>query len=187
MIDLHAVISVVKLAGYGDDIQWAENLCEPVDADEFASEVIFVIVNSGMRFTVARGIYDRVMGALRDGVPVRLAFNHLGKVLAIEELWLNRRGRFSDYKRAADKLAYLETLPWIGPITKYHAAKNFGLQYAKPDVHLQRLAVTLKTTPQALCEELAAEHGLKVATVDTLLWRAAAIGKLDTGTGSVRP
>ena len=88
---------------------------------------------------------------------------------------------------AGDKLAYLEALPWIGKITKYHVAKNFGLQYAKPDVHLQRLADTFKTTPQVLCEEIAARTGYKVATVDTLLWRAAATGVLDTSTGKIIP
>jgi hypothetical protein len=186
-INLDAVISAVKLAGYGDDIQWAENLAPPTDADEFALEVIFVICNSGMRFTVARTIYERVIASLAQSVSSSKVFKHTGKCVAIDHVWYRRHELYAAYLRAADKLTYLETLPWIGGITKYHLAKNFGLQYAKPDVHMQRLAGTFHTTPQALCEQLSAEHGLKVATVDTLLWRAAAIGKLNTSTGEVRP
>lgn len=186
-IDLNAVIAAVKIAGYGDDIEWAENLEPPATANDFALEVIFVIVNSGMRFSVARGIYNRVTRALANGGSSSDVFNHVGKCGAIDAIWRERAAMFQEYLAAADKLSHLETLPWVGPITKYHLAKNFGHQCAKPDVHLQRLADTFRTSPQALCETLALEHGLKVATVDTLLWRAAAIGKLDTSTGLVRP
>lgn len=185
-IDFHAVIAAVKLAGYGDDIQWAENLEPPATAEDFALEVIYVICNSGMRFLVARGIYDRVTRALAHGGSSAKVFGHPGKCAAIDAIWKDRAALFRQYQAAGDKLAMIEGIPWIGGITKYHVAKNFGLQYAKPDVHLQRLANTFQTTPQALCELLGAEHGLKVATVDTLLWRAAAIGALDTGSGEVR-
>lgn len=186
MIDMPKLIEAVRAAGHGDDIEWAEALCPPTDAEDFALEVIFVICNSGMRFTVARTIYERVRGALEIDFPVVEVFGHAGKAAAIERIWLERARLLAQYLAAEDKLAYLETLPWIGGITKYHCAKNFGLQYAKPDVHLQRLAETFATTPQALCEDLARGCGLKVATVDTLLWRAAAIGLLDTRTGALR-
>ena len=84
-----------------------------------------------------------------------------------------------------DKLAFLESLPWIGGITKYHAAKNFGLQYAKPDVHLARLAEREGCTAQQLCERLAGELGLRVASVDTVLWRACATGVINSRTGEL--
>lgn len=65
-------------------------------------------------------------------------------------------------------------------------AKNFGAQVAKPDVHLQRLADREGVTAQELCERLAAETGWKVSTVDTLLWRAAATGHINSRTGELR-
>lgn len=185
-IDMQAIRAAVTAAGYGDDVEWSEALTAPTDAEHFASEVIFVICNSGMRFTVARDIYNKVMECLRWGVSAGVVFGHKGKVSAINEVWFDRGRYFAEYTAAPDKLAYLVTLRWVGDITKYHLAKNFGLQYAKPDVHLQRLADAFSTTPQALCEELAAGCGLKVATVDTLLWRAAAIGLLDTSTGALK-
>lgn len=188
MIDLAALIEKLRAAGYADDdIAWAENLGPPDSAEDFALEIIFVICNSGMRFTVARGIYERVVEALYSGKPLSTVFGHAGKCTAIGAIWEGRGLLLSNYLEAPDKLEWLTTLPWIGDITKYHVAKNFGLPYAKPDVHLQRLALTFKTTPQKLCEDLAQASGYRVATVDTLLWRAAAIGVLDTSTGDLRP
>lgn len=170
------------------DIAWAENLRAPINAEAFALEIIFVICNSGMRFTTARNIYDRVVAEItrEGGGSAWGVFRHAGKAAAIDAIWKQRRSLFQKYMAADDKLEWLAVLPWIGQITKYHVAKNFGLQYAKPDVHLQRLADTFSTTPQLLCEQLAAASGYKVATVDTLLWRAAAVGVLDTRTGALR-
>lgn len=168
-------------AGFAaDDIAWAEGCCPPADAEEFASEAIFVICNSGMKNTVARGIYDRVMPLLRAGRSAREGFGHPGKASAIDNIWARRQELFDGFMSASDKLAFCGALPWIGGITKYHLAKNFGADVAKPDVHLQRLADHYRTTPQALCEDLARATGYRVATVDTLLWRAAANGIIDT-------
>lgn len=167
-------------AGYEGDIQWSETVGPPVNADEFAREAIFVICNSGMRFTVAQGIFDRVMPALKAGKSAGAGFGHPKKVEAIDYIWRNRERLFKAFTADPDKLAYCATLPHIGPITKYHLAKNFGVDVAKPDIHLQRLADREGTTPQALCERLAAETGYRASTVDLILWRACAIGLIDT-------
>jgi hypothetical protein len=181
-----AAIYALDRAGYGDDVVWAESVGPPPSAEEFASETIFVICNSGMRFTVARGIYDRVMAALRSGESSARAFGHQGKTGAIDRIWADRDRLYGAYLESSDKLAFLRDLPWIGGITCYHLAKNFGLPVAKPDVHLARLAATFNTTPQELCERLSRIHGFKVATIDTVLWRAAATGLLDTKTGRLQ-
>lgn len=167
------------------DIEWAESLALPCDADCFAREAIFVICNSGMRFTVAQGIYSRCMDALDSGRPVISVFGHAGKVHAIETIWRNRVELLAAFLKADDKLDFLVRLPWIGDITKYHLAKNFGIDVAKPDVHLQRIADLEGCSAQALCERIAAETGLRVATVDTLLWRACATGVINSRTGEV--
>lgn len=181
------IIARVEEAGYGGDVHWAENLTPPPDAEHFAREVIFVICNSGMRFTVAQRIYNDVIAALECGSSAAIAFGHKGKAAAIDQVWANRDQFYTEFTSAPDKVGYCETLPWVGAITKYHLAKNFGVDVAKPDVHLQRLADLYETTPQALCEHIASIAGLRVATIDTLLWRAAAIGVLDTVTGRVLP
>lgn len=171
-----------------DDIAWAEALMPPRDEDAFALEAIFVICNSGMKNTVARAIFDRCKAALWNGEPVIKVFRHAGKAAAIEHIWRHQGVLFFDYFTKTtdeEKLGFLVTLPWIGDITKYHLAKNFGLQYAKPDRHLQRLADADGTTPQAMCERLASEVGLCVNSIDTVLWRAAATGILNSRTGEI--
>lgn len=194
MIDIHALIAALRQRSVDrkdldcdpdTDIEWAENLGPPATAEAFALEIIFVICNSGMRFTTARGIYEKVRSELERGGSAWRVFKHAGKAAAIDAIWKAREATFRTYLAADDKLDFIAALPWIGDITKYHVAKNFGLQCAKPDVHLQRLADTFGTTPQHLCEDLAKASGYKVATVDTLLWRAAAVGVLDTRTGAL--
>lgn len=169
------------------DIEWAERLGPPADADEFACEVIYVICNSGMKHAIAVGIYERCRFALAEGQPVIDHFKHAGKAAAIETIWRDRRRLFAEFMTALDKVAYAKTLPWIGGITAFHVAKNFGEQVAKPDVHLKRLADLEGVTAQSLCERLAAETGYKVAAVDTILWRACATGILNSKTGALQP
>jgi hypothetical protein len=168
-----------------DDIAWAEACQAPATAAAFAQEAIFVICNSGMKNTVARGIYERCMAAIAIRQPVIEVFKHKGKAAAIESIWVNRYVHLVEFNAAHDKLAYLESLPWIGGITKYHLAKNFGVDVAKPDVHLQRLADREGCTAQQLCERLATETGLRVGTVDTVLWRACANGVINSRTGEI--
>jgi hypothetical protein len=167
------------------DIEWARDLTAPVDPDYFAREVAFVICNSGMKNTVARGIFERCVEALGKGQPVSEVFGHAGKAAAIETVWRDRVKLLADYVAAKDKLAFCESLPWIGGITKFHLAKNFGAPVAKPDVHLQRLADREGCTPQALCERLAEQLQLPVAAIDTVLWRACANGVINSRTGEI--
>ena len=83
------------------------------------------------------------------------------------------------YDAAVNKVAFLETMPWIGPVTKFHLAKNFGLDVVKPDRHLARIADAHHSDPHTVCAEIAEATGDRIGTVD-YLWRAAALGILDT-------
>lgn len=168
-----------------DDVAWAEAITEPVDSGEFALETIFVICNSGMENTVARKIYDRIVPQLASGGSAFDVFKHKGKAAAIDLIWRERERFFSEYMSAPDKVAYALTIPWIGGITCYHLVKNFGADVAKPDVHLQRLADQEGVSAQHLCERLAADTGYRVATVDTILWRACANGIIDSRSGRI--
>lgn len=183
--DFNAIVAALGEQAQ-EDIAWSESLACPENSDRFALEAIFVICNSGMKNTVARGIFDKCTAALDACVPVFSVFKHPGKAAAIETIWRDRDELLAGYQAAVDKLAYCESLPWIGGITKYHLAKNFGADVAKPDVHLQRLADREGCTVQALCERLSSEVGLRVATVDTVLWRACANGVLNSRTGELR-
>lgn len=163
-----------------DDIEWSENVTAPDNADDFAREAIWVICCSGMKFDVARLIEGRVTKALEVGAPVRAVFGHDGKAAAMETIWRDREKLFTAFQATEDKLAFCESLPWIGGITKYHLAKNYGVDCAKPDVHLQRLANREGVTAHELCARLAAETGYRIATVDLILWRACATGLINS-------
>ncbi|TIN80750.1 hypothetical protein [Mesorhizobium sp.] len=180
--DFLRIVSLLGEQGQ-DDIAWSESIKAPTDPDDFALEAIFVICNSGMKNTVARRIFEKCRDELARGGNARHVFGHLGKATAINDIWNGRADLFARYLASDDKLAFCASLPWIGNITKYHLAKNFGADVAKPDVHLQRLADREGVTAQALCERLATATGYRVATVDVLLWRACANRVLNSRTG----
>jgi hypothetical protein len=170
------IAAAVQSAGYGQIIAWTEAIKPPRTAYQFAREAIYVICNSGMKNSVAAPIAADCMRALRQNHSSRTVFGHPGKSTAIDFIWRFRKVLLAEFRQAEDPIAYCATLPWIGPITKYHLAKNLGSDVAKPDVHLLRLAEAEGCTAHELCERLAGETGLRQATVDSILWRACADG-----------
>ena len=168
------IAKAVREAGYALAIHWSENIRPPTTARRFASEAIYVICNSGMSNIVALGIYKKCMEELLAGRSCKTVFGHPGKSTAIDQIWKDRVMLFRRFLRTDDLIAFCETLPWIGPITKFHLSKNLGSNVAKPDVHMLRLAKLSGTTAQALCERLSRETGYRAATVDLILWRACA-------------
>lgn len=166
----------VREAGYADAIEWSENIKAPSTAAKLAAEAIYVICNSGMSNRVAVPIFERCMAALRHGESASTVFGHQDKAAAIDEIWRRRVSLFRKLKEAADLIEFCGSLPWVGPVTKYHLAKNLGADVAKPDVHLNRLAEPEGVTAQELCDRLAQGTGYRAATIDLILWRACADG-----------
>jgi len=176
----HHIEWAVRKAGYRDTIEWSEAIASVQDADGFAQAAIYVICNSGMRVTVAAPIAERCIVQLRNGQSATSVFGHPGKSEAIDLIWRDRADLFAAFEAADDKIAFCQTLPWIGPVTKFHLAKNLGIDAAKPDVHLDRLAKRENVTTEQLCARLARETGYRVSTIDTILWRACADGILNS-------
>lgn len=175
--ELFAKIDVaVRDAGYEAAIERSEQAKPPANASQFASEAVYVIINSGMSNKVAVPIHHRCMRALRQGRSATTVFGHPGKAAAIDWIWKRRRSLYRKHLETDDLITFCESLPWLGPITKFHLAKNLGADVAKPDVHLIRLAKPGGETAQELCDRLAAETGYRAATIDMILWRACADG-----------
>lgn len=168
--------------GHGGDREWAQGLEAPATSTEMALEHAWVVINSGMRNTVARGIMDRVAPLLVAGNPLAPAFGHKAKCAAMEFVWRERARLWADAIKLKDAalVEWCEGLPWIGPITKYHLAKNLGADVAKPDRWLQRLSDVGGESVHDLCARLSRETGDRIATVDVVLWRACAVGVLIT-------
>ncbi len=172
--------AVIK-AGYEHDINWAQNVKTPETAEDFAGEVIWVILCSGMKEQVARIIQTRVWAAIKAGKPVKgNVLGKSGKAAAVDTIWHDRERLFRAFQIANDKVEFSLTLPWIGNITKWHLAKNLGVDCAKPDVHLERVASYYETTPADLCADLAAATGDRIATVDLVIWRACNLGIINS-------
>lgn len=175
-----ALEAVMREAGYGPIFDWSESITPASTADEFAERAIYVICNSGMMNRIAEPIFERCMVALREGRSAETEFGHPGKRIAIDQIWQQRHALFEQYRSAPHDLAQLQELPWIGPVTVFHLAKNLGTDVAKPDVHLERLARRDRTTSQTLCRRLSRATGYRIATIDTVLWRACADGLLSS-------
>lgn len=166
--------AVLREAGKSEIIDWSESIAAPVDADAFVDQAIYVICNSGMAYRVAQGIHLRVMAKLRDGCSSSEVFGHPGKTKAIDHIWAHREALFDKYRHSTDQLAALQDLPWIGPVTALHLAKNLGSDTAKPDIHMERLARREGISVERLCTRLSRQSGYSIATIDTILWRACA-------------
>jgi len=169
--------------GYAQELTWALDLKLCDNPVIFFWEYTWVVINSGMKNQVAEKIHREVQMAVIEGMPVSRAFNNKKKVEAIDRMRVLLRSTFDEFQGCEDdeqRLAMLNQLPFIGPITKYHLAKNLGMtSICKPDRHLQRLAQKHGegTTPQKMCEQLAdCDPRITVAYVDQVLWRAANLG-----------
>jgi hypothetical protein len=159
-------------AGYGDEIEWQRELQPCDNAQNFFGETCWVILNSGMKEQIARKIWNRVQDAWAKGIDLSEVFRHKGKVAALNYVMDNHKELFDKYQSADDKISFLQTIPFIGGITKYHLAKNLGHDCVKPDRHLVRIASQYGTTPEELCENLSKETGEKKCVIDIVIWRA---------------
>lgn len=187
MQDYSAIREAVAIHGWSDEIQWSEGVTRPATAEAMAGELIWVIINSGMSHKVTRGIQARVNANLAAGIPVfPTAFKHPGKAAAIDLIWQTRADLFQQLTVLTDEamIDWCGEIPWIGSITKYHAAKNLGADVAKPDRWLERIAAVSGETVQDMCVRLATCSGDRIATVDLVLWRAAATGLINIPTAS---
>jgi hypothetical protein len=115
------------------DLSGAET-ASPETADEFAQHVIEAICHASVTPSVGRRTFERCMRALDLGSTARIGFRHPAKAEAIDMIWRERERLFEDYNASPDKLRFLATLPWVGPVTKHSLARRLGV-YAE---HAQR-------------------------------------------------
>lgn len=192
---LYAKQCVIQ-SGYSDEILWQESTnFNLIDEKTFLKEAAWVILNSGMRESLIRKLFSRISACFfkwesaeritkkKDYCIAKALsiFNNVGKIRAIATL------AEDVYRKGIDrvKLEIRETgidrimcYPFMGKATSYHFAKNIGLDFAKPDRHLLRIAaVAGYECPLVMCQELAQEIGEKTSVVDLVFWRFATLDK----------
>ena len=181
---------VVIGAGYEHELTWQQEAADvPVEESDLLAEAAWVILNSGMRESVIRPLFARIAVTFCD-------FESCERIISMESgcrdsaLAVFRHPRKIDailaFVRATSRIGAPEmlrriryegpeslyALPFFGPATARHLAKNIGVEVAKPDRHLRRLADWLGFgDPQQLCHQLADVTGDSVAVVDVVLWR----------------
>lgn len=170
--------------GFRGEIEFVDGRkFEHMDAREFFKQYAFVVLSSGISNKAAESMYRTLMETGNISL-----IRHEGKRKALEQADKNWTGWFDSLKSFntdGERLDYLETLPWIGPVTKYHLARNLGIDVAKPDRHLVRLAehfglridgvVDPKEddimSVQEMCGRISDVTGERMGTIDLILWR----------------
>ncbi len=181
-------------AGYKNEISWQESVnIDCVTESNFLREHAWVTLSAGMQERVIRNRFRGVASSFYDFqsaeviVENKLAcrqtalryFNNQRKIDAI--ILMAQRifnEGFEKFKRylCLSPLETLQSLPYIGPVTCFHLAKNIGIQVAKPDRHLTRLANHAGYGDvQLFCRDISSQTGDSIPVVDIVLWRFASI------------
>ena len=188
---LRAKRAVVE-AGHAAEIAWQAKAGDaPVTAAAFVREAAWVVLSAGMSEAVVRARFPTLAWALHEFNPARIAvdpaaarvralaaFAHERKIDAVLSIARTALELGDDglRRRLRDPEPFLLALPYIGPVTWRHLAKNLGAPVAKADRHLVRLAAaTGRPGVDALCDEIAGWLGEPVAVVDVVLWRWAVL------------
>lgn len=111
------------LQGTSDDA----DIGAPETAEDFAERVIATICHASVTPSVGRRTFERCMRALEFGSTARIGFRHASKADAIDLIWRERERLFGLYTASSNKLRFLESLPWVGPVTKHSLARRLGL------------------------------------------------------------
>jgi hypothetical protein len=183
---LAAKRSVVS-GGYAHEIAWQASATQPLTPHRFLREAAWVILCTGMSEAVVGRLFPQIVDRLGDLDPDWLAangtmartralsiFGHEGKIDSILRIADQVRALGSDGLRNSmrDPESFLLGLPYIGPVTWRHLAKNLGAPVAKADRHLTRFAeVAGRPSVDDLCSEISAWLGDPVPVVDVVLWR----------------
>lgn len=166
-----------------------------ITPDDFFSEVIWVIHATGFNAKAVGKFINRLQLAygsweslgkeefITSFIRIKLVCNNPQKSSAVHKIagmlctalidddipWSEfRDNSFSNPEK-------LQMLPYIGPVTCYHLARNIGLlDYVKPDLHLVRMATYwgYKDCVE-MCKSVQPD-GMPLGVVDYVLWLAAA-------------
>lgn len=128
----------------------------------------------------------RKLSRMRSINPVLRVFNNTRKANSFlsGSKKIAQEG-FSVFKRRLKTrgVDMLQELPGLGPITKFHLAKNIGLvDAAKPDIWLERSAQHCSSTVDELVTYLSDRYGMSQHVVDVILWHYGA----DKGLGLMK-
>lgn len=176
--------------GFAGEIEW-QKLQEPseIDESEFLREAAWVIYCSGFRESTVRQHFDFISLCFCDWtsaqeivesgqICINSAMRGIANrpkhtaVLTIAKLIVDRTFSEIRHRFLNDPIGVFKTMPFLGPITSVHLAKNLGFEFAKPDRHLVRLKDRLGFSDvDEMCRCMARSSGDAIRVVDLVLWR----------------
>lgn len=183
----------VIAAGFESEIAWQEAVrLDDVDAVTFVREAAWVVLCAGMRESIVRARFERISHAFELWDPGHITRNSRRCCRRAREVF-NHRRKIDAIVRIANQVvalgmeqivegiecegpAFLTRFPYIGTVTCFHLAKNLGVQVAKPDRHLERMAAALGYAgASSLCGVISDALDEPIAVVDLVMWRFATI------------
>lgn len=195
LIDFYFLAKGVVIGeGFQDEIEWQDSVrfCDLEEA-VFLQEAAWVVLSSGMRESVIRAKFAAVSQAFYNWtsaieivenassckINASKIFRHPGKINSIVEIARSiSESGFEGFKLriALEGVDFLRSLPFVGPATCYHLAKNIGLDVVKPDRHLMRIsALAGYSDPAQFCSVLSLAVGDRMCVVDLIVWRYATL------------
>lgn len=175
---------------YADDIKF-NNLKESF----FLKEAAWVVLSSGMSYKIISNKFNLISEAFNNWESAEeiirnkykckkkslKIFNNEQKIDAIIKIAsIIKEDGFENIKSGINKMGveYLTRFPFIGPATKFHLAKNIGINVAKPDRHLVRISnATGYNSPNDLCNVISERISEKAAIIDLVIWRYATLDR----------
>ena len=164
---------IVLKEGYQHEIEWVKNIPKEPSKEVFFTEYVWVVCSSGMKNSIARKIFNNFCN--NEDLNFQ-AIKHPHKKKAIKQVFKRLDFYYEHFKKSKNKLMFLKNLPHIGDITKYHLARNLGINVAKPDRHLKRISNLFDfNNVQDFCNEISQSTDDSIATIDLIIWRYATL------------
>ena len=163
--------------GFKEEIQLVEERkFDQINSTYFFREYSWVVISSGISNKAATSVFHKLMETRNIDVV-----KHPGKNKALKKAdcdYLKWFFHLQKCKTDKERIEYLRTLPYMGPATSLHLARNLGIDVAKPDRHLVKIANHFgygHTDVQTMCEHISKQMGERVGTIDIVLWRISVI------------
>ena len=180
--------------GFVAEIDWQDGIrFSQIGESDFLREAAWVVLSSGMREAVIRLKFPAMSEAFyfwrsanqvvknleQCRIRALAVFRHRQKINAIitiaERIYAQGFEIFKT-RIQSEGVEFIQTLPFMGPATSYHLAKNIGLDLVKPDRHLLRVAAAAGyASPQLLCQDISEAVGDRVSVIDLVIWRFATL------------
>ena len=161
--------------GFQKEIQMVEDRkFEQIDSTYFFKEYAWVVISSGISNKAATSVFTKLMETRNIGVV-----KHPGKNKALKKAdcdYLDWFSHLQKCKTDEERIKFIQTLPYMGPATSYHLARNLGIDVAKPDRHLVRIAEHFNYDDvQQMCKFISSQTGDRIGTADIVLWRISTL------------